>query len=138
MKKIMSRAWEIAKEAAKKYNDSAKVFFAEALKAAWAEAKKPEIKPVAERIEELEQLGFKRWQKGTMDRLYINAWNLGLECAYYKTGSIKDAWFNGESISNSEGYRMKAAKTYIDVKTGRVYSDNYSLEQAAKKLAKIA
>lgn len=137
MKKIMSRAWEIARNAAKKFGHSAKEYLSMALKAAWAEAKTV-VKPVSERIEELEQLGFKRWQKGNMDRLYINAWSLGLECAYYKTGSIKDAWFDGESISNSEGYRMKAAKTYIDVKTGKVYSDNYSLEQAAKKLAKIA
>lgn len=91
-----------------------------------------------ERIKELEELGFTRWQKGGMDRLYINANVLGLVVHYRKTGSICDAWFNGESISHAEGYRMKAAKTYIDVKTGVCYSDNNQLKKAAEELAKIA
>lgn len=91
-----------------------------------------------ERIKELEELGFTRWQKGNMDRLYINAEMLGFECIYYKTGNIKSAWFQGDEISNSEGYRMKAAKTYIDVKTGVCYSDNNQLKKAAEELAKIA
>ena len=138
MKGIMNRAWEIAKAASAKYGYSAKEFFALALKAAWAEAKAPKQKTVAERIEELESLGFKRWQKGTFDRLYINADVLGLVCEYYKSGSIHAAYFKGERISNSEGYRMKSAKTFIDVKTGMLYSDNATLKAAAMELAKVA
>ena len=88
-----------------------------------------------ERITELEKLGFKRWMKGNLDRLYINAAQLGLVCDYYNTGNIKSAEFNGESISNCQARRMKAAKTFIDVKTGKVHSDSYTLEQAAAKLA---
>lgn len=90
-----------------------------------------------ERIEQLKQKGFIRWTKGSMDRLYINASMLGLECSYYKTGNISDAYFDGDSISNSEARRMKSAKTYIDIHTDRVFSDNDKLLEAAKKLAEI-
>lgn len=78
-------------------------------------------------IKALEKMGFKRWTKGNYDRLYINARDLGCEFEYYKTGNIKYAEFDGEKISNSRGYSMKAAKNYIDIKTGKAYSDNYTL-----------
>lgn len=87
-----------------------------------------------EMIHSLEEKGFKRWQKGSMDRLYINACNLGLTVERYNTGNIKRAYFNGESVSNSEGRRMITAKTYIDVKSGRVYSDNDTLKRAVMAL----
>ena len=86
------------------------------------------------RIKELEELGFNRWQKGSMDRLYINAAPLGLNCEYYKTGNIRYAEFNGEQISNCEARRMKGARTYIDVKTGKVYSDNEKLKKAVEEI----
>ena len=90
-----------------------------------------------ERIAELEEKGFKRWTKGNMDRLYINAAQLGLDCDYYKTGNISGAEFQGERISNCEARRMKAAKTYIDINTGKARSDNYTLLKAVKALAGI-
>lgn len=85
-------------------------------------------------IAALEDAGFKRWQKGDYDRLYINAKELGLECDYYKTGNISSATFRGERISNSQGYRYKSAKTYIDVKTGKVRSDYPTLQRAAEQM----
>lgn len=85
-------------------------------------------------IKALEEKGFNRWHKGNFDRLYINASTLGLECGYYKTGNIKWAEFNGETISNSQGYRYKAAKTYIDVKTGRLYGDIEALKEKAQQI----
>ena len=87
-----------------------------------------------ERISELVAMGFKRWTKGAFDRLYINPESLGLECTYYKTGNVRGATFCGMSISNSEARRMKYAKTYIDIKTGTVYSDHQDLKEAAEKL----
>ena len=87
-----------------------------------------------ENITALEAKGFNRWTKGNMDRLYINARDLGLVCSYYKTGNISAAYFNGELISNSQGARYKAAKTFIDVKTGTVYSDYPTLKEAAEKI----
>ena len=89
-----------------------------------------------ERIKELEEKGFNRWQKGNMDRLYINATQLGLCCEYYKTGNIKYAEMNGTEISNSEARRLKGSKTYIDVKTEKVYSDSETLKRAAEDLMK--
>ena len=90
-----------------------------------------------ERINELTEKGFKRWTKGNLDRLYINPSQLGLVCSYYNTGNIKYAEFNGENISNSQARRYKAAKTFIDIKTGTVFSDIPALEEAACKLAEI-
>lgn len=82
-------------------------------------------------IEKLTTKGFTRWTKGKYDRMYINAKDLGLVCEYYKTGNIHTAEFQGYYISNSEAYRMKAAKTYIDVATEEVSSTNSDLEAAA-------
>ena len=90
-----------------------------------------------ERIAELTRKGFNRWTKGNLDRLYINASQLGLVCEYYNTGNIKYAEFQGETISNCQARRMKASKTFIDIKTGKVYSDNYTLEMATRALAGI-
>ena len=95
------------------------------------------MKLTEERINELTALGFNRWTKGNMDRLYINASQLGLKCTYYKTGNISYAEFNGEKISNSRASRMKASKTYIDIMTGKLYSDSEELKVAVKKLFDI-
>ena len=89
-------------------------------------------------IKALEEKGFKRWTKegrnGIMDRLYINATKLGLELTYYKTGNISGAWFNGERLSNCQGRRWQAAKTWIDIETGEVHSDVDDLQDAAQEL----
>lgn len=132
---VMRRAWQLAKAGQMIYGGTVKMYFSESLKIAWRETK-GETKE--QMIERLINLGFKRWQKGSFDRLYIDARYLGLECEYYNTGNIRNAEFNGEPISNSEGYRMKAAKTYIDVETWIVHSTRTDLADAAKKLAKIA
>lgn len=87
-----------------------------------------------EQIAKLETKGFKRWTKGNLDRLYINASQLGLVCDYYNTGNIKYAEFNGEHISNSQGYRYKAAKTFVDVKTDAIHSDIPALQEAAGEI----
>jgi len=39
MKNIMTRAWQIAKRAARRFSGKAKAYFAEALRIAWAEFK---------------------------------------------------------------------------------------------------
>ena len=89
---------------------------------------------IMDRIAELEKMGFNRWQKNGMDRMYINASTLGLNCEYYKTGNISGAEFQGKWISNSEARTMKAAKTYIDLVTGRIVSDSARLAAAAADL----
>lgn len=129
MKKVMTKAWEIAKEAAKKFGVRAIEYIALALREAWKEIKTM-AKDITERIEELEAMGFKRWQKNGMDRMYINASVLGLTCTYYKTGNIQSAVFNGIDISNSEAYRIKNTKTYIDLNKKCIVSDSARLAAA--------
>lgn len=89
---------------------------------------------IMDRIEELTKMGFNRWTKNGMDRMYINATTLGLICTYRKSGSISCAEFRGEYISNSEGYRLKAAKTYIDLNHKRIVSDSARLAAAVAEL----
>lgn len=133
MKNIMRKAWEIAREAAKRFGGKAAQYIAGALRMAWKEARKM-TKDITERIDELTAMGFNRWQKNGMDRMYINASTLGLECTYYKTGNISSAKFQGYSISNSEASRMKFAKTYIDLVKKTIVSDNAMLADAVAEL----
>lgn len=67
-----------------------------------------------------EARGAKRWTKGNFDRLYINANVYGCEFDYYGTGAIRSCHFNGERVSNAEGYRFKSSKVFIDVNTGEL------------------
>lgn len=91
-----------------------------------------------ELIKKLEDAGFARWTKAGHDRLYVNAKVLGLEVNYYKTVNVKWAAFRGTEISNSEGRRMLNDKTYVDVKTGKVFSTCTKLAEAAEELIKEA
>lgn len=121
-KKVMTRAWAIAKEAVKNFGGKASQYIAEALRMAWKEVKTVK-KAVADRIEELEAMGFNRWTKGNMDRLYINSDKLGFVCDFYKSGHICSASLDGEKISNNRAFGYYKAKTYIDVKSEKIYSD---------------
>lgn len=85
-------------------------------------------------IERLATKGFNRWTKGNIDRMYINASQLGLACSYHTTGSIKNATFRGDGISNCEARRLKADKCYIDLKTGTVTAASSRLSDAAQSL----
>lgn len=91
-----------------------------------------------EMITNLEARGFNRWTKGALDRLYINAAQLGLVCQYRSVGSISGATFCGDEISNSEARRMKAAKTFIDLATDTVYSDNAALAHRAAEMTGLS
>lgn len=75
----------------------------------------------AETIAKLEAAGFKRWTKGNMDRLYINCTAYGCEFSYYNTGNIRDCFWRGERVSNSEGRRFKATKVYVDLADGNLH-----------------
>ena len=133
MKQIMVNAWRIAKEAAAKFGGRAYEYIAMALREAWKEIKSMK-KDLMDRIPELESMGFSRWQKNGMDRMYINASTLGLTCRYYKTGNISSAEFNGKMISNCQARRIKFSKTYIDLIKRRLVSDNEMLLAAAADL----
>ena len=130
--RVMKKAWEIAHGAAEKFGGKVTQYMPDAMRMAWAAERS------VDKIAELEGKGFKRWTKGNFDRLYINASQLGLVCTYYSSGNISGAWFQGTKISNSEGRRMRGSKTFVDVKTWRVYSDNEKLSRAAAELAGLA
>ena len=85
-------------------------------------------------IGKLAAKGFNRWTKGNIDRMYINASQLGLACSYHTTGSIKNATFCGVGISNCEARRLKADKCYIDLKTGAITANSSRLKDAAQAL----
>lgn len=75
MKKIMIRAWEIAKQGAAKFGGKAKEYFAEALRMAWKEAKTPVKVDFGDwRILETEwgDKMFRIWRKYGYNRLYVN------------------------------------------------------------------
>lgn len=86
--------------------------WSEAVKAAWKIEK--EAAGEVEKIRTM--LGFNHWQKGDMDRWYINADDMGLKYDTYKSGNICGAWHDGEKISNSAAYRALSCKIYVDVK----------------------
>ena len=131
MKALFSKAWQTARDAAAQFGGKARQYFGESLKMAWADTRK---KDIMDRIDELAAMGFKRWQKSGMDRLYINADRLGLECDYYKSGNISYAEFDGEKISNSRASSMLNTKTYIDLVKRQIVSGNCVL---AAKVANI-
>lgn len=85
-------------------------------------------------IKALESRGFRRWTKGTYDRMYINAADLGLTLTYYKSGFVSSAYLDGVRLSNSEGRRLKASKTYIDLTTNSIVSDSPTLAAEVAKM----
>lgn len=71
---------------------------------------------IMDHVAEIEALGFKRWTKGDMDRLYISAEALGLD--------TERQTFKGERISGSLCREMANGKTYIDLRTKMIVSSN--------------
>lgn len=119
---IMSKAWTLARQGQERFGGKLRQYIASALQIVWKESKAVEIK---DRIGELEAKGFKRWQKNGMDRLYLDYKQTGIEISFYKTGNVSFVSVDGGSVSNAEGRRIMASKTYIDVATGILHSNNY-------------
>lgn len=85
-------------------------------------------------IKAYETNGFKRWTRGELDRLYINCTEYGCKFSHHKTGSIRSASFCGNPISNAEGYRFKATKVFVDVRTGELHiTTNTSFEDEIRE-----
>lgn len=88
-------------------------------------------------IAALEAKGFKRWTKGSYDRLYIRPTLVGLELDFYNTGNVRNASVNGRAVSNAAGRRIREAKVYIDVMTGKVYCSSGEAPELAENVQKI-
>lgn len=120
LKNIMTRAWEIAREAVANFGGKASEYIAEALKMAWAE-----VKEVRYTVEDLIAMGAKRWEKAGYDRLYLNNAGLklaGLEISRYNTGNVSLAKLNGEKVSNAKASRMASIveRAFVDLTTGKL------------------
>lgn len=76
-------------------------------------------------VENMVAIGGSRWQRGDMDRVYFNDWPefAGIETTRYGTGNISSATYQGEGISNSQGYKLLGSidKLYFDVNTGKIH-----------------
>ncbi|MGY0323560.1 hypothetical protein [Limosilactobacillus fermentum] len=125
MKKVMTNAWMIAKNAAKKFGGKAIEYIGGALKMAWKMAKGL----TEEQVRALIAKGFIRWTKYDMDRLYFDLEKAGLlEIERYKSGRISYSEFQGEAISHSLASKLLGVKVWIDVQTGQMYSKAYDEE----------
>lgn len=113
MKEVMCKAWEIAKNAAKKFGGRAIEYIGGALKMAWEMAKGLTEK----QIKALESKGYNRWttDDGERDRLYLNI--------YKHAGMFRYGKWNGEEIFPAEQRAIKAIKVWINVKTREVEAD---------------
>lgn len=119
---IMINAWEIAKNAAKKFGGKAIEYISGALKMAWKMAKGLSEK----QIKALENKGFNRWTKYGKDRLYFDMVKAGfMEVSYYKSGFISYSKLQGEEISHSFAGELLGVKVWIDVQTGEMHSKAY-------------
>ena len=128
MKKIMMRAWEIAKNAVAQFGGKVREYMAEALRMAWAEAKGTAQQSRDSIIEALTKK-FGRWtKKGSngkvYDRIYFNGTDLGMEVSYYRSGNISSAAVDGESISNCEARRIMGSKAYFDLTDNTLHMDS--------------
>lgn len=94
------------------------------------------------KIEILEQLGGKRWDKGDKDRVYFNydalVSLLEIETTYYNTGNLSSIVVDGQSISNSQGNKLlislRANKFYYDVKADKFCYEMYYGKEIEQKL----
>lgn len=89
----------------------------------------------------IKKLPGNRWTKGDKDRLYVKATmeEFGIITEHYKTGNISNAevteWeplegadmdtvneYTGR-ISHSKAYKLRSGEAYLDLKTGKIYSN---------------
>lgn len=83
-------------------------------------------KPIVYSAETMTAIGGNRWQRGDMDRVYINNWAqfAGLETSHYGTGNISGATYQDENISNRQAGLIAGAigKVWCDVTTGKLHA----------------
>lgn len=82
-------------------------------------------KPIEFTIETLTAIGGNRWTKNGHDRIYFNGVSgfAGLETTNYKTGNIASATYKGETISNSQAYKLAGTieKLWFDLADGKFH-----------------
>lgn len=91
-------------------------------------------------IAKLIEAGGNRWSKYGKDRIYIDAKTLGLVVDYYKTGNVRHAEWQGETVSNADGRRLLSSKVYVDCTNGvlHVQTDYYNSCDEQMQLENVA
>jgi hypothetical protein len=88
---------------------------------------------------DLRRVGFKRWTKDDLDRMYIDPTDLGLSVYYNQDGEIRMAYWAEKPMTNyRKAARMLEAKVYLDLNTLTVVSPFEELSKAAADLIAAA
>lgn len=95
--------------------------------------KRPAKKTIAFTVETMTAIGGNRWQRGSMDRVYINDWArfAGIEIEHYRSGSISSASIDGRGIANSRAGRLLGAidRLYFDATDGQLYAQHHGADE---------
>lgn len=142
----LKKAHEIAKQIAENTKDPEKKAHAERHAKTLEEAIKPKAEnptqSKAEQVARLVKMGGKRWQKGSMDRIYMDAPKFyGLDVGYYNTGNVSYAELDGKKISNAMAReiinQLASAKVWFDVSSGQFESKGLDERSEAKIISAI-
>lgn len=80
---------------------------------------------IAYTVENMIAIGGSEWERHGKHRVYLNNWAelAGLEVDCYKSGNIRSAAYRGESISNSQAYKILGSidKVWFDAADGQLY-----------------
>lgn len=68
-------------------------------------------------------IGGSRWQRGDLDRVYLNDWArfAGLETTTYNTGNIRSATWQGTEISNSQALKILQSIDKVYAEDGKLH-----------------
>ena len=120
-KEIMKRAWEIAKQGAKKFGGKAIEYIAEALKIAWNE-----VKTIMKIENEKIKVKYNEWKKYGKHRIYMD-----IEMSLVEIKNVK-----GNEVGALRGI---VANYYYDVDEKKLYRTNFiakDLTRAADEVVK--
>ena len=135
MRDIMVRAHQLAATMEGDYMAR----MALALRQAWAEARN-----AGKNLEDrLIEAGGKLWERHGKRRIYFNRLHewYGLTYETYNTGNIRDAWVDGQRVSNNEGrgilYTLQYGKLWYDIDEGTFASRDIPERMASKIIERI-
>lgn len=87
--------------------------------------KRPAKAAIRFTVDTMTAIGGRHWQKNGMDRVYLNDWPefAGIKTSRYNTGNIASASYQGEGISNSQGYKILGSidKVWFDASDGKLH-----------------
>ncbi len=88
-----------------------------------------------DQVNVLESLGYSHWTRSGHNRLYIDAKKIGLDARIGKSGLIKEAAFNGESIDIHTAAAILNGKYYIDMEDESIHTVIHGGSKLAGEIA---